>query len=102
MGATLRVIARSTLRDFWEAGHADAEQPLRAWFSEARTATWAGMADIKLRYPHASVVDAERVVFNIGGNKYRLVVKVWFAGQTIFIKFIGTHAEYDRVDIRSL
>lgn len=60
------------------------------------------MADIKALFPHASVIDAERVVFNIGGNKYRLVVKVWFPGREIYVKFIGTHADYDEIDIPSL
>ena len=60
------------------------------------------MADVKARYPHASVVDAERVVFNIGGNKYRLVVKLYFPGQAIYIKFVGTPAEYDRIDVSTI
>lgn len=58
------------------------------------------MADVRARYPHASVIDRERVVFDIGGNKYRLVAKVWFAGQTVFVKFVGTHQQYDRLDVR--
>ncbi len=96
------IIARRTLREFWEAEHADAEQPLRAWFAEASRAVWNSMAEIKVRFPAASVIDAERVVFNIGGNKYRLVVKVWFPGQTLWIKFIGTHRRYDDLDVGSL
>ena len=98
----MRVIARKTLQNFWQAGHADAEQPLRAWFGEVSLAVWTGMADLKARYPHASVVDAERVVFNIGGNKYRLVAKIWFSGQAVYVKFVGTHAEYDALDVRAL
>jgi len=98
----MRIIARKTLRDFWEAGHADAEQPLKAWFAEVERANWATMADIKARYAHASIVDAERVVFNIGGNKYRLVAKLWFPGRTVWVKFVGTHAQYDVLDVRSL
>ncbi|MCA9544644.1 MAG: type II toxin-antitoxin system HigB family toxin [Myxococcales bacterium] len=98
----MRVIARRTLREFWEAGHGDAEEPLRAWFAEAQAAEWTTMADIKARYAHASIVDSERVVFNIGGNKYRLVVKLWFPTRAVWIKFIGTHAEYDRLDVSSL
>ncbi|MBT9560341.1 MAG: type II toxin-antitoxin system HigB family toxin [Myxococcales bacterium] len=97
----MRVIARKTLKDFWEAGHADAEQSLKSWFAEVERANWTSMADIKSRYAHASVIDAERVVFNIGGNKYRLVAKVWFSGQAVWVKFIGTHAEYDDVDVKS-
>ena len=98
----MRIIARKTLKDFWEAGHADAEQPLKAWFAEVEAANWATMVDIKARYAHASVVDAERVVFNIGGNKYRLVVKIWFPGRTVWVKFVGTHAEYDPLDVKAL
>lgn len=98
----MRVIARRTLKDFWEAGHADAEQPLKAWFAEVSRANWTSMADIKARYRHASVVDAERVVFNIGGNKYRLVAKIWFSGQAVWVKFVGTHREYDDLDVGSL
>lgn len=98
----MRVIARRTLRDFWEAGHADAEQPLRAWFAEVSAASWKTMVEIERRYATASVIDAERVVFNIGGNKYRLVVKVWFGGETVFVKFAGTHRDYDRIDVRKL
>jgi mRNA interferase HigB len=60
------------------------------------------MAEIKRRYPSASVIDAERVVFNIGGNKYRLVVKVWFPGAAVWIKFVGTHAAYDRINVKEL
>lgn len=98
----MRIIARRTLKEFWEAGHAAAEQPLKAWFAEVSRAEWRSMADIKARYAHASVVDAERVVFNIGGNKYRLVVKVWFPGRAVWIKFVGTHRQYDRLDVGSL
>lgn len=60
------------------------------------------MAEIERRYPSASVIDAERVVFNVGGNKLRLVVKVWFPGQTVWIKFLGSHRQYDKVDVRKL
>lgn len=98
----MRVISRRTLRDFWKAGHADAAQPLKAWFAEVSKASWRSMAEIKRRYASASVVDAEHVVFNIGGNKYRLVVTVWFPGQTVWIKFIGTHERYGRIDVEEL
>ena len=98
----MRIIARRTLQDFWEDGHPDAEQPLRAWLDEAQKAEWKATADIKARYAHASVVDAERVVFNIGGNKYRLAVKVWFRGQTIWIIFVGTHEDCDDLDVTKL
>lgn len=92
----MRIISRSRLKTYWEA-HADAEQPLKAWIAEASVAQWEKMADIKARYVSASVVDAERVVFNIGGNKYRLIVKIWFPNKSVFIKFIGTHRAYDDI-----
>lgn len=98
----MRVISRSTLREFWESGHAEAETPLRAWFSEVSRADWNSMSDVKKRYPRASVIDAERVVFDIGGNRYRLVAKVWFPGRAVWVKFVGTHRDYDDVDVRSL
>ena len=98
----MRVISRGTLREFWEAGNAGAKGPLQAWYAEVSRAAWHGMADIKDRYPQASIIDKERVVFNIGGNKYRLVVKVWFPGQCVWVKFVGTHRDYDEIDVGSL
>jgi mRNA interferase HigB len=97
----MRVIARNTLRRFWQK-HADAEGPLRAWFAEASRGTWHSTAEIKQRYPTASIIDSERVVFNVGGNKYRLAVKIWFPGRTVWIKFVGTHAKYDLLDVKEL
>ncbi len=96
------IVAGATLREFWESGHADAEQPLKAWFAEVSAAEWRSMAAVKACYLTASVIDAERVVFNIGGNKYRLVVKVWFPGRAVWIKFVGTHRAYDSLDVRAL
>jgi len=97
----MRVIARKTLEDFWRR-HADSEGPFKAWFAETRRSTWKSMVDIKRRYATASVIDDERVLFNIGGNKYRLVVKVWFADQAVWSKFVGTHRQYDAVDVTKL
>ena len=93
----MRVIAIKALRDFW-ARHPDAEQPLKAWYDEARHAQWTTPQDIKARYASASFVGGNRVVFNIKGNDYRLVVAVAYRFQAAYIKFIGTHAEYDRID----
>ena len=96
----MRVIARRTLREFWERpGHRDAEQPLRAWFAEARRATWRGPAEIKATYRNASFVGNDRVVFNVGGNKYRLVVAVKYSARIVFVRFVGTHEEYDEIDV---
>jgi mRNA interferase HigB len=95
----MRVIALGTLRAFWrKPGRGDAEQPLKAWFKEAEKADWTGPADIKRRYASASFPNDNRVVFNIGGNKYRLIVRVMYRSKTVYIRFIGSHAEYDRVD----
>lgn len=93
----VRVIARRTLREFWDK-HPDAAEPLRAWFREAQQARWVGPADIKQRYASASFLARDRVVFNVKGNSYRLIVAVKYSSQIVFIKFFGTHAEYDRID----
>ena len=97
----MRVLSRGTLRDFWRK-HPDAEGGLKAWFAEVSRAEWKTMVDIKRQYATASVIDNETVVFNVGGNKYRLVVKLWFPGQVVWIKFIGTHGSYDRIDVKTL
>lgn len=93
----MKVIAVSTLRGFWER-HPDAEQPLKAWYDEAKHACWSTPQDIKNHYASVSFVGGNRVVFNIKGNGYRLVVAIAYRFQAIYIKFIGTHAEYDRID----
>ena len=89
----------STLREFWgRPGRSDAEQPLRAWVSVVKAANWSRPTDIKAMFRSADMLGNERVVFNIGGNKYRLVAAVHYRGQRVFIRFVGTHAEYDRID----
>lgn len=93
----MKVIAVGALRDFW-GRHPDAEQALKAWYDEAKHAVWRTPQDIRDRYASASFVGHNRVVFNIKGNDYRLIVAVAYRFQAIYIKFIGTHAEYDRVD----
>ncbi|MCX7064452.1 MAG: type II toxin-antitoxin system HigB family toxin [Proteobacteria bacterium] len=97
----MRVIARRALRDFWRR-HPAAEQPLKAWFAEVQAGKWSHPHAIKRQYRHASFVGDNRVVFNIGGNKYRLVVHVNFAIGVVLIKFVGTHAEYDRIDAETV
>ena len=97
----MRVLSRGTLRDFWRK-HPNAEGPLKAWFAEVSRSAWKAMVDIRRQYATASVIDNERIVFNVGGNKYRLVVKLWFPGQVVWIKFIGTHGSYDRIDVEKL
>jgi len=94
----MRVIARGTLRDFWnQPGRQDAEEPLQAWFAHVRSVTWRSWSDVKVDYPRADWVGNNRIVFDIGGNKYRLVVKMEFEKQLVFIRFIGTHRDYDQI-----
>jgi mRNA interferase HigB len=103
----MRVIARRTLRAFIDSrrghkDHAALTSALEAWYAEARKALWRSTADIKRRYATASIVSAERIVFNIKGNDYRLVVAVDFQRGLVWIKWLGTHAEYDDIDVRKV
>lgn len=98
----MRIIAYSTLREFWtRSGRQDAAQPLRTWFAIAEQAEWSGPADIKRQFGSASFV-GDRVVFNIAGNKYRLVVYPNYQWHTVYIRFIGTHADYDQIDVENV
>ena len=102
--ATMRIIARRTLREFVESlvGHKDqpaVKAALDAWFDEARKARWRSAAEVKRSYATASIVTAERIVFNVKGNAYRLVVAVDFELSIVWIKWIGTHKDYDRIDV---
>ncbi len=97
----MRIIALSTLRDFWEK-HPDAEIPLRSWYALASRADWSTPADIKVAYRNASFTANNRVVFNIKGNDYRLVVAVWYEKGLMFVRFIGTHRQYDRIDVETV
>lgn len=97
----MRVIARRTLREFY-AVHADAQASLEAWFYEVSAAGWLGPQDIKKRYPSADILPGNRVVFNIKGNHYRLIVKIHYNTGIIFIRFVGTHAEYDKIDATTI
>ncbi|SRR6266446_9096455 len=94
----MRVIAKRTLREFWER-HVDAEEPLLAWFREAEKADWDSPAQVKERYRSASFIGKDRVVFNVKGNAYRLVVRLNYVQRIVFIRFVGTHAEYDRIEV---
>ena len=97
----LRVVAKKILRDFWEI-HGDCEQQLKSWFQEASTAEWKNPNQIKLDYPSASILNDNRIVFNIKGNNYRLIVKVTYEYQMIWIRFIGTHAAYDKINANEI
>ncbi len=99
----MRVIAKSTLRRFWSQGrYNDAQGPLQAWHDEACSAQWAKPQDIKNLYATASFCGNSRVVFNIGGNKYRLVVEVRYLAGVVWVKFVGTHAQYDKIDVETV
>ncbi len=99
----MRIISRKALRLFWErTEYADAEQPLKAWFREASNADWASPAAVKAAFGNASIVANNRVVFNIGGNKYRLVVRVNYAYRVLYVRFVGTHAQYDRINVEEV
>jgi len=93
----MRVIAKKILREFWEK-HQDAEQQLKTWFKEASNASWKNPNELKAEYAKASILKSGRVVFNIFGNKYRLVVDINYDRQWVFIRFIGTHDEYNKID----
>ena len=93
----MRVIAKKTLRNFWEK-HADAKPQLESWYNEAKKAKWKSPNEIKKEYPSASIITDSRMVFNIKGNHYRLIVKLNYDYGMVWIRFIGTHAEYDKVD----
>jgi mRNA interferase HigB len=93
----MRIIAKSALSSFW-ALHSDAEEPLLAWYREVEREDWDTPAKVKTRYRAASIVGGNRVVFNIKGNKYRLVVKINYPYRVVYIRFVGTHAEYHKID----
>lgn len=97
----MRVISRRALREFWEK-HADAQQALQAWYADAKRANWPSPMAIKREYRNASIVADDRVVFNIKGNRYRLVVAIQYQFGIVYIRFVGTHSEYDRIDVTSI
>jgi len=93
----MRVIAVSTLREFWQK-HPQARVPLQVWYHSVTAAQWQTPADIKAQYRHVSFVGHNRVIFNIKGNDYRLIVSVLYRAQVVYIKFVGTHREYDQIN----
>ena len=96
------MIAFALLRDFVERGHADAETALREWFRTAERAQWNTMADISRDFPSTDLVRGDKLVFNIGGNKFRQVCLVHFGRPTLFVLWLGTHPEYDRTNVKDL
>ena len=93
----MRIIARSTLVEFWKL-HPESEQGLKSWYHEAWHATWKTPQDIKARYQSASILKHSRVVFNIAGNKFRLLCEVVYRIGVVYVKFVGTHKQYDGID----
>ena len=99
----MRVIALSTLKRFSEARmYADAREPLLAWYRHTLNADWSTPAEVKRDYGTASILRDGRVVFNIAGNKYRLVVRINYPYRVVYVRFVGTHAQYDRIDAQSV
>ena len=99
----MRIVAKSTLKKFWEQPEfRDARGPLESWHEEALRGRWTSPEVVKARYRSASICGGNRVVFNIGGNKYRLVVEMQYRAEIVWVKFIGTHAQYDRIDVETV
>lgn len=99
----MRIIAFRTLREFWEKPEfADSEASLRSWYHDVKNSDWKNSNELRLQYKNASNVGTGRVVFNIKGNTYRLVVAVDYKIQVIFIRFIGTHQQYDKIDAKTI
>lgn len=96
-----RIISKRTIREFWER-YPDAEEALKAWHAEAKAADWQNPADIKAQFGNASILKDSRVVFNICGNKYRLIVKINYPASIVLIRFVGTHKEYDAIDAETV
>ena len=100
----MRIIALSTLKTFWEVNpeYMDAKQPTLAWYRHVLAADWSAPADVKQDFRNASILKDGRVVFNIAGNKYRLIVWVNYAYRVVYIRLIGTHAQYDKIDVQTI
>jgi len=97
----MRIISRKALREFWER-HPDARGSLDAWYADVKTADWEKPSDIKNTYANASLIGDDRVVFNINGNRFRLVVLVRYKYKMAYVRFIGTHQDYDRIDVATV
>ena len=97
----MRVIAKKILREFWEK-HSDCEQQLKSWYQEVEAAKWNNFNDLRTEYPIASILEDNRVCFIIKGNNYRLIAKINFNYQMMWIRFIGTHAEYDKINANKI
>jgi len=97
----MRIISKKTLKDYWEK-EPSTKAALEAWHAEAKNAEWSSPADVKARYGNASILKDGRVVFNICGNKHRLVVWINYDFFTIYVRFVGTHKQYDEIDAQTI
>ena len=97
----MHVVSLKKLRDFWQR-HAASEQALRAWYRDARNAQWKSFSEIKERYRSADCLPGNRVVFDIKGNQYRLIIKIHYNTGRMFIRFVGTHAEYSKINAETI
>ena len=97
----MRIISINTLRIYWIKNR-QSEQALKAWIQEVSNSGWVTAAELKEKYRHASIINSKRVVFNIRGNSYRLIVDVEYRLRIVFIVWIGTHAEYDKLDVKKV
>ena len=93
----MRIISRRSLREFWER-HPESKQSLLAWYREVKEADWSTPAHVVERHPNASIISGDRVVFRISHNDYRIVARFFYQGRTAYIRFVGTHREYDRIN----
>jgi mRNA interferase HigB len=97
----MRIISKSTLRQFWDP-HPDTKDSLLAWYEEVWKADWATPQQLKAQFHHASILKGSRVVFNIKGHEYRLVVKINYPYRVVYVRFIGTHSQYDKIDAETI
>ncbi|HCR96146.1 MULTISPECIES: type II toxin-antitoxin system HigB family toxin [Halomonas] len=98
----MRVIAKRTLKEFWEQGYGDAETPLTEWYNMMLKASWETPQQLKADIRTASILKGGRAVFNIGGNKYRVILSIRYEQQIAWVRFVGTHAQYDKVDAETI
>ena len=97
----MRIIAKGTLKKFW-LKHKDCEEQLKSWYNEVSKINWDSPNELKKEYPSASILEDNKIVFNINGNNYRLIVKINYEYNIIWIKFIGTHGEYDKINANKI
>lgn len=97
----MRIIAKRTLREFWTA-NPDAERPLQAWYKEVEAEKWTSPHDLKARYPRASVIRDNRAIFRIRQGRFRLVARINYDAGLVYIRFVGTHAQYDEIDAETV